>query len=148
MFIPPYIHSDIDYRKTEKFFIDYCVVPAFLHDLDLIILDIKASNKEFFKKITQIDKLEETIKFLNTCQEKNIPVIIRQVIVPNINDTKENILELKEFLKNYTNIIKIELLPYHTMAKDKYRKLNIPYTLNNTNSLSIEKLEELNQYLV
>lgn len=115
--------------------------------IDLIILDIKASNKELFEKITQTNKLNDTIAFLNDCQRLNKPVWIRQVIVPNINDTKENIFELKELLKPYKNIKKIELLPYHTMAIDKYRKLNMEYKLNNEESLSNEKLKELTSYL-
>lgn len=115
--------------------------------IDLVILDIKASNNTLFEKITRTNKLNETLNFLGVCENRNIPVIIRQVIVPGINDTKENIIELKNLLKPYKNIQKIELLPYHTMAIEKYRQLNMEYKLNNADSLSNEKLEELNSYL-
>ena len=76
-----------------------------------------------------------------------MPVIIRHVIVPNINDTKEDILNLKILLKGYENITHIELLPYHNMAIEKYKTLNKEYSLIETKSLSIEKLEELKAYL-
>lgn len=115
--------------------------------IDLVILDIKASNEKLFENITGTNKLNETIKFLNECENKNIPVIIRQVIVPEVNDTKEHIIELKSILKDYKVIQKIELLPYHTMAKEKYKKLNIKYKLNNVESLSNEKLDYLEKYL-
>ena len=81
------------------------------------------------------------------CEDKKIPVIIRQVIVPGINDTRENVLELKELLNNFTVIEKIELLPYHTIAIDKYKNLNKEYKLNNITALSLDKLKELEQYL-
>lgn len=115
--------------------------------IDLVILDIKACNEKLFETITGTNKLNETLNFLSVCEKRNIPVIVRQVIVPTINDTKENILELKELLNGYTVIKKIELLPYHTLAKDKYKKLNKVYKLNDIKALSNETLEKLNLYL-
>jgi len=115
--------------------------------IDLVILDIKASNKKLFEYITGHNKLSETLIFLKECDARGIDVIIRQVIVPTINDTKENIFELKKLLKQFKVIKKIELLPYHTMALDKYRKLNKEYKIENIKDLSIEKLNELNKYL-
>lgn len=121
--------------------------PEIFKYIDLVILDIKASNNNLFQYITGVDKLSETINFLKKCEEQNIPVIIRQVIVPEVNDTKENIIELKKILETFKNIKKIELLPYHNMAIDKYEKLGIPYSLKDTKSLTIEKLEELNHLI-
>lgn len=115
--------------------------------IDLVILDIKASNEKLFQSITGINKLNESLDFLNECEQRKVPVIIRQVIVPTINDIKENILELKELLKKYKTIKKIELLPYHTMAKEKYKKMNIEYKLNHLDALSNEKLEYLESFL-
>jgi len=115
--------------------------------IDLVILDIKASNNTLFETITKTNKLEESICFLQECENRSIPVIIRQVIVPGINDTKENILELKKILKPYKMIEKIELLPYHTMAKEKYEQLNKEYVLKDTKDLSIDKIEILKKYL-
>lgn len=115
--------------------------------IDLVILDIKASNEKLFEIITGINKFDESINFLSVCEKRNIPVIIRQVIVPTINDTKENILELKELLKDYKVIEKIELLPYHTMAKEKYKKMNINYKLDSIEGLSNEKLKYLESFL-
>jgi len=115
--------------------------------VDLVILDIKACNKKLFETITGTNKLNETLNFLSACEKRNITVIVRQVIVPTINDAKENILELKELLKGYTVVQKIELLPYHTLAKDKYNKLNKAYKLIDIEALSNETLEKLNLYL-
>ena len=49
----------------------------------------------------------------------------------------------KEFAKEIPNVEKIELLPYHAMAKEKYQKLNIPYRLENVEGLDNEKLKML-----
>jgi len=115
--------------------------------MDLVILDIKACNEKLFETITGTNKLNETLNFLSICEKRNIPIIVRQVIVPTINDTKDNILELKELLKGYTVIKKIELLPYHTLALDKYKKLNKVYKLKDIKPLSNETLEYLEKFL-
>ena len=135
------IHIAVDTAGVGKY------NPEIFDYIDLVILDIKGHNNELYKKITGYDRLEETLNFLKVCQSKNMPVIIRHVIVPNINDTKEDILNLKILLKGYENITHIELLPYHNMAIEKYKTLNKEYSLIETKSLSIEKLEELKAYL-
>jgi len=111
--------------------------------IDLVILDIKASNELLFETITGHNKLSDTLNFLKECEKRNIDVIIRQVIVPTINDTKDNILKLKDIVKDFKVVKKIELLPYHTMAKEKYKQLNIDYRLKNINALTENKLKEL-----
>ena len=49
--------------------------------IDLIIFDIKAVKSDDYNYITGY-KIDESLKFLNKCQEKNIKMWIRQVIVP------------------------------------------------------------------
>ena len=114
---------------------------------DLVILDIKATNNKDYKYITgkNIDEVEKFIKYLNN---SNTKVWLRQVIVPGINDTKENILSLKEYSKKINNVEKIELLPYHIMGINKYKELKIRYRLNNVSPMSNEKIEELNKLLI
>lgn len=118
-----------------------------LNYIDLVLLDIKANDDKMFEYITGANLFSESINFLKLCEEKNIPVIIRQVIVPKINDKEEDIIKLKELVSNYKVVKKIELLPYHTMAKDKYKKLGIPYKLKRCKDLSLKKLDELNGLL-
>ena len=114
--------------------------------VDLVILDIKDYNKEGYKKMTG-QNIEEFNRFLKTVEKLGKKIWIRQVIVPGINDTKEYILGLKKYLKNINNIEKIELLPYHTMAIDKYKKLGIKYVLKDTPNMNKEKCLELENIL-
>lgn len=72
--------------------------------------------------------------------KRNIPVWIRQVIVPNITDSKEYIESLK-------NIKKIELLPFHHLGFSKYKELNIPNPLLNTKEMDTEICKKLEQKL-
>lgn len=113
---------------------------------DLIILDIKAIDNEDYKKITGKNQ-DEFNYFKDELKKHHKNIWLRQVIVPGINDTKEYILKLKEYIKTFDNVLKVELLPYHTMGISKYEKLNIPYKLMETPALTTEKLEELKKVL-
>lgn len=113
---------------------------------DLVILDIKATNNEMFKKITtsSIDNLH---KFIDLCNRLDKNVWIRSVIVPNINDTEEYIDELIKITKTIKNIGKVELLPYHSIGVHKYEELKIKYPLKGTMDMNKEKCKELENIL-
>ena len=117
-----------------------------LNYVDLVILDVKAVDSKEHKHLTGKTK-ESFNNFLKTVQQKNIPLWIRQVVVPNINDTKKHILKLKEFVKELKNVQRVELLPYHDMAKEKYKKLGLDYRLKETPPMNKEKLKELQKLL-
>ena len=72
---------------------------------------------------------------------------LRQVIVPGYNDTEESVLKLKDFVSKLHNIEKVELLPYHSMAKEKYKKLGIKYRLENVLDMNKEKCKKLEKLL-
>lgn len=109
---------------------------------DLVILDIKAINNENYKKMTGLD-MDEFNYFKEKLFEHNNKIWLRQVIVPGINDSEEYILKLKEYTEQFNNIEKIELLPYHTMAVDKYKKLNIKYRLEDVEPMDKERCKKL-----
>ena len=114
--------------------------------IDLVILDIKATEEEEYKYITGRD-MSLFNEFKNKIIELNKKVWIRQVIVPNINDENRHMDLLREYVKQFTNLEKIELLPYHTSGVTKYEKLNIPYKLKDITDMDKNKCDELYNYL-
>lgn len=66
--------------------------------------------------------------------------------MPNINDTFEDIDKYVEIVNQYPNIIKYELLGYHTMGVFKYNELGMKYRLEGVEPLSVSKLKELQSY--
>ena len=80
-------------------------------------------------------------------QKKNKKIWLRQVIVPSINDDEKHIIDLANYANSLNNIEKVELLPYSTIGKEKYKKLNIKYRLENIKDLSNAKLEYLKNLL-
>ena len=117
-----------------------------LNYMDLVLLDIKHTTSEGYNSLTG-GNIEYQERFIDLLNKLNKKVWIRQVIVPGITDSKEYILSLKEYLKKINNIERIDLLPYHTMGVNKYRKLGIKYPLEGVPPMDKDKLDELYKLL-
>lgn len=113
---------------------------------DLVLLDIKALEEESYLAIVK-NKKKEFDKFLDVCQKMKKKLWIRQVILPGINDNEEYLLKLKEFIQTLSYVEKVELLPYHSMAKKKYQELGIAYSLDSMPDMDQERLEELKKII-
>lgn len=115
--------------------------------VDLVIFDIKSLDDINYMKMTG-NKISETLKFLECCQKNKKKMWIRQVIVPGINDSEAYIDSLAHFIKKLKNIEKIELLPFHTMAYEKYKKLNLDNPLKDKVNMDKEKCNKLEKILL
>lgn len=135
------IHTAID---TSGYATNYEKV---LDLVDLVILDVKAIESEEYKNITGRN-IEVFNKFLSDCQLKEKTLWLRQVIVPGINDDKEHILLLKDYISKIKNVEKIELLPYHDMAKEKYKSLGLRYRLEDLQPMNKKKCQQLQKLLL
>lgn len=128
-----------DPQYTEK-------IKKLLSVTDLVLLDVKHTENDGYRKITG-RCIDDFNVFLELLKDTDIPVWIRQVIVPQITDSEEYILNLKKYLSNIKNIEKVELLPYHTLGVNKYEKLNIPYPLKNVPPFNKENIRFLENIL-
>ncbi len=95
---------------------------------DLVLLDIKHPDEEAHKKLTGRPG-GAARAFARYLSERGVPVWIRYVLVPAYTDGEETLLRLRGFVNTLRNVEKIEVLPYHTMGAEKYKKLNMPYAL-------------------
>lgn len=109
---------------------------------DLVLLDIKFLDAESYNKHCKGD-FEQVLDFLKLTKEMDIPLWIRQVIVPHINDDESNIVKLLELLKDYGNVKKIELLPFRKLCVPKYENLGIPFPLADTPEMPQREIDEL-----
>lgn len=116
-----------------------------LENVDLVIFDVKHVDDEGYKQLTGLD-MNEMFRFLIAANKMNKKFWIRQVIVPGIMDNDEYISKLSTFIKtNFisSNVEKIEFLPFHTLGKEKYEKMGIPYPLGDLEEMDKIKCEEL-----
>lgn len=110
--------------------------------IDLVLLDIKHTDKKEYKEITSVD-LNEVENFIDALNKSNKKVWIRQVVIPDINDNEVYLDKLVEYLKHIKNIEKVTFLPFHRLGREKYLKLNIPYPYENKKNMDKEKCDEL-----
>ena len=111
---------------------------------DLVLLDIKhIDDKKCKELVGNSNKLE--LNFARFLSDNNIPMWIRQVIIPDITDDTQDLLKLKDFISSLNTVQKVELLPYHDMGKYKWANLGYKYELDNirpTNQQDIEKAKK------
>ena len=114
---------------------------------DRVLLDIKYTNNEDYIKFVgcSLEKVNEFLEYLNL---KKIPTTIRQVIIPTLNDSKENIDKLNDIISIYPCIDSVELLPFKKICKVKYDNLSIPFEFDKYLTPTKEDMEKLNSQLI
>ena len=82
----------------------------------------------------------------NEQNEMRIPTTVRQVIIPTLNDTEENVLSLKDLIRPYSCVDKMELLPFRKICQVKYDQLHRPFPfahLPEPDAATIKNLERI-----
>ena len=122
-------------------------IEAVLKHTDLALADVKFTDTEEFSRYCRGD-LTRTEAFLKKAEEMQIPVWIRHVVVPGLNDMPESLRRLYQFARRFTNIQKIEYLPFRKLCMEKYQQLGIPFPLADTPEMDAQRLQELTKELL
>ena len=140
------IHTAIDTSgalfsksKTDKY-------DELLKFTDLFLLDIKHIDNEEHKKLTGVNN-KNTLTFAKYLDDNNKKIWIRHVLVPGITTQEKYLKDLKLFLDNLNNVEKVEILPYHTLGVNKYKKLGLDYPLKHIEPPSQEEIQFANDIL-
>lgn len=130
------VHTAID---TSGYIYNDSVKEA-LEYTDLVLLDIKSINRDVFENITAV-KIDNTLKLMDYLQSINLPVWIRNVIVPDLSDNLDDIDQLGKYLSGFSNIDRVELLPFHKLGEFKWEQLGLSYNLSETKPPSHELMQ-------
>ncbi|MBO5203833.1 MAG: pyruvate formate lyase-activating protein [Clostridia bacterium] len=121
-------------------------VMALLEHTDRVLLDIKYTEGELYRKHVGCD-MGRVLEFLGYLDSKHIPVTLRQVIIPTLNDNGENIRKLREISKKYSCVDKTELLPFRKMCQMKYDKLGRKFAFGHIPEPDGRTMKELESIL-
>lgn len=113
---------------------------------DLVLLDIKHINSTKCKNLVGFNNTKE-LDFARYLSDNNIPVWIRQVIVPGITDDKKDLLKLKDFISSLKNVQKVEIIPYHELGKYKWIELGLKYPLEGIRPASFDNIKRVKKIL-
>jgi pyruvate formate lyase activating enzyme len=112
---------------------------------DLFLYDLKLMDDTDHIRYTGVSNktiLENLMYLISEGKQ----VVIRIPVIPGITNTKKNIREIKEFLsdtmkeRKFDSLVKISLLPYHSIAKNKYARFHIDNKTKNLKDLTRESL--------
>lgn len=117
-------------------------VKELLSVTDRVLLDIKYTDGLLYRHNVGCE-YSKVLCFLDYLNQKEIPTVLRQVIIPTVNDNKENIQALKKLADSHSCVEKIELLPFRKICQTKYDSMGIEFPFGNLREPSEEKMEEL-----
>jgi pyruvate formate lyase activating enzyme len=103
----------------------------YLSALDMVLLDIKSSNPETYRKVTGRD-LAPTLKFAERLAAIGKPVWVRFTLVPGWTDDPDNVEGIARFVAPMKNVEWVEVQPFHQMGSFKWKAMNLDYKCEDT----------------
>ena len=94
---------------------------------DLVLLDIKYTNDEDYRKYVGCE-YGAVLKFYGHLVESGVPMWLRQVVIPGLNDEDENYRRLARLRDESRGLVRrVELLPFRKLCAVKYDALGISF---------------------
>ena len=103
---------------------------SFLSTIDLVLLDIKSSDPDTYRRVTGRD-LAPTLRFAERLASLSKPVWVRFTLVPGETDDPGNVAGIARFVAPMKNVEWVEVQPFHKMGEFKWRAMNLEYKLAN-----------------
>ncbi|WP_283608732.1 pyruvate formate-lyase-activating protein [Faecalispora anaeroviscerum] len=109
---------------------------------DLVLCDLKFSNEADYLHYAR-GNMDQVLRFLKQTEELGVPLWIRHVVVPELTDSEEHILKTAELAARYTNLQRLELLPFRKYCISKYEAMKLEFPLRNFEECTDAKIQEL-----
>lgn len=95
---------------------------------DLFLYDLKHMDSNKHKEYTGVpnELILNNLKTLSTLGKK---IIIRIPIIPGFNDGQKDLEAFRDFIKTLDSRTEVNLLPYHKIGQEKYKRLGKPYKM-------------------
>ncbi len=117
-------------------------VKTLLAVTDRVLLDIKYTEDAPYREYVGCG-LDAPLAFLAYLDERHIPVTLRQVIIPTVNDTAENIRALKAIAERHACVDKIELLPFRKICQTKYDAMGLVFPFGHLPEPAADTMKDL-----
>ena len=121
-------------------------VKELLSVTDRVLLDVKYTNEQDYLRYTKWE-MKPVMEFLDYLDAQNIPTTLRQVIIPTLNDSEDNISALKAIRNAHKCVDNVELLAFRKLCESKYQALDIPFPLAHLDDTSAETIKKLTNLL-
>jgi pyruvate formate lyase activating enzyme len=112
----------------------------YLSQIDLVLLDIKSSDPETYRRVTGRD-IAPTLRFAERLAAMSKPVWIRFTLVPGETDDPANVEGIARFVAPMKNVEWVEVQPFHQMGAFKWKAMKMAYELADTPSAPPELIK-------
>jgi pyruvate formate lyase activating enzyme len=99
---------------------------SYLSAIDLVLLDIKSSDPDTYRRVTGRD-LSPTLRFAERLASINKPVWVRFTLVPGATDDPANVEGIAKFVAPMKNVEWVEVQPFHQMGEFKWKAMGLDY---------------------
>ncbi|MCX6085943.1 MAG: glycyl-radical enzyme activating protein [Caldiserica bacterium] len=114
---------------------------AMMDKVDLFLYDVKLTDTARHGEETGVGN-ERILANLAALAAVHAHVIVRFPVIPGVNDGSENVGLMVAMMRRL-GLREIDLLPYHRIGTDKYRRLGRPYQLAELQPPVAEDLENI-----
>lgn len=121
-------------------------VKTLLTHTDRVLLDIKYTTDADYRAYVGCG-MATPMAFLDYLTEQSIPATLRQVIIPSVNDTEEQVAVLGRIAATHPNVDKVELLPFRKICQVKYDSLEMEFPFAHIPEPTKERMQLLEQAL-
>lgn len=133
----------IDTAIETSFFASWDTISSVLEYVNTAYVDLKLIDKKKHEVYCGADNgliLDNLIKTNNS--DHLFKLIVRVPIIPGINDSPEELHAVGEFCKELKKLHHVQLLPYHRLGTDTYKKLKREYKLDGVPSPTKEHMNK------
>jgi len=130
-----------------SFFAPWDTIRSMLPYVNTALVDVKFFSRELHKKYCGVDNQIILENLMRTNGIEPFHLIIRIPIIPGINDAEEELEQIGRFCSGLRCLNHVQLLPYHRLGTDTYKKLGRPYLLADVRSPSSEHMETCRKIL-
>lgn len=121
------------------------VVKSIIPHANLFLFDLKLADEHEHIKYTGVPNTT-ILENLDLIVNSRARVIIRIPLIQGITDTDVNLKALRAIVQKYPSIERVDLLPFHNIAKSKYERFGKEYTLANSDAYDNAKAEQIRDY--
>jgi len=122
---------------------DWSVYERLLPYVDLVLFDLKILDRERHRQATGVYP-DRILANAAAIAERGMPIWIRTPIIPGYTDDEENIGALAAFIRSrLPTVERWDLLAYTNLGVSKYRRLGLPYPLEETQLPARQHMERL-----
>lgn len=113
---------------------------------DLFIVDIKHIEEAAHIDLTGIS-MKRPHDFIRYLSDNHKDMWIRVVLVDGYTNDENVLKKIRNFIDSLNNVLRVEVLPYHTMGINKYEQMGIEYPFKNMKRPSKESIDKAKEIL-